>query len=234
MPQHKTNPLEVIIGIMNFLAGSIMAFTREGLGARLMPTLFRACIAASIVFMLYRLASPPLPDPVLFPYFLGGLFLLFIGHQLSAWFRRRPDIHSFSTGRTRLRLPVRDSVVHRYIEPVACLGAGVVLTRFDPLLGGWLCGAAVSLFIEEQIARVQGRRRLLDTFDGRIEGKSLQSAVQGRLEPPQTTSAQAPVVIAAKRRGGKRAKVGNFAARLDPGLRRILESDRGSDQKGAP
>lgn len=234
MGPQKTNPSDVACGVMSLLAGSIWAFTREGLGGRLMPTLFKACILAALILLLYRLASPPLPSSKLFPFFLGGLLVQFIGHQTSSWLRRHPDIHSFSTGRTRLRLPLRDSFVHRYVEPLACFGVGAVLVRFDPLLGAWLFGAAVSLFIEEQIARVQGRKRLFDTLDGRLEGRTLQTALQSQLEPPQTSSAQASVTIAVKRRSRKIPKASSLAARLDPALRRIIESDANSNSKGSP
>lgn len=226
---HNTHHLEVLGGIMTLMAASVVAFTRRDLGARLMPTLFRTCILAAIVFILYRFASPPLPSPWLFPFFLGCLILLFIHHQLSVWFRRRPDIHSYSTGRTRLRLPVRINLVHRYVEPLACIGIGAILVGFDPLLGAWFFGASVSLFVEEQIARVQGRKRLMDTLDGRTETGTLQTVLQDCLEPQRPTSAQAPVAIAVKRRNGRTPKAADLAARLDPALRRIIESEKRKD-----
>ena len=79
----------------------------------------------------------------------------------------------------------------------------------------------------------QGRKRLLDTLDGRTEARTLHTALQKRFGPPPA-SAQASVVIAVKRRRGKAPKAANLAARLDPALRRIIESDAKNDSGGPP
>ena len=188
------------------LPQSIIAFTRDNLGTRLMPSLFKACVAASVVFLLYRLA----------------------------WFRRRPDVHSFSMGRTRLRLPVSDSFAQRYIEPLACFAAGALLFRLDGLFGTWLVGAGISLFAEEQIARIQGRKRLLDTLDGRAEGRALQTAVQNQIAPQQSVATHTPVTIAVKRRTRRTTRASKLASRLDPALRRILDPDTTQDSGESP
>lgn len=224
MKRNQTNPFDLVIGTIELLAVTLIAFSRKNLGTRLMPSLFKSCIASAIILALYEAMSPPLPPVRFFRHFVCGLVVLYVYHQLWVWFRRRPDIHSFSIGHTRLPLPGNPRFVHRYIEPVFWLCIGIIVLPIAPLLGAWISTASVCLFIEEQLARVQGKKRLFDTIDGRIEATTLQTALRPRTR--STSSTRNAVVTTTTGRSSTAPQISEIKERIDPALRKLIESDK--------
>jgi hypothetical protein len=225
MRRARTNSRILLGGLLALLAASLVALIRRDIGQRTMPNLFRATGLALVVSLFYSFLTPPFPRAPFFPCFVIVLGALSLAHRLSVWFRREPGaIHSFSNGRTRLVLPWGLTFTERYFEPLCAVAAGAAVRHLDPLLGVWLMAAGVSLFVDEQIARLRGRTRVLDATDSRHEAAGLHSAVETRLTPKASPGMQT-IPVRSGITGAARVQSGNFREEMDPALRRLIEPD---------
>jgi hypothetical protein len=218
---------------MTVLSTSVIIVLRRGLGERVMPSLFVTTGIAFAAWFVYESLTPPLPPTPFFFSFVTTLAILSLIHRISLWFRRQPGaIHSFSTGRTRLALPWRPAITERYVEPLLVVGLGLILYGQDMLFGGWLVAAGVALFIEEQMARIRGRIRALESADSRLEANDLHTASEARLASEHlSTGKTKPVHVAQPTEHPPTTS--DFKRELDPALRQLIDDDsatKGEDQ----
>lgn len=122
------------------------------------------------------------------------------------------------------------------MHALAALGislvAAVVISRIDHSLAYWITAGAIAVFIEEQLARFQIRRRVLDAIDGRIDSQILHGRVQDRLSPPLPPNTISTAVIEAQETSHDQANsISQIKARLDPEFRVMIDSDESREKK---
>ena len=242
MRNNRIQLVSVLRGVMYLLSLNLLVFLRRQFGERIISDLCVACGFSWVCFWLYEAARawmfPLLPATQLAPFFLKALSALTACHLAGMWLRtKKPAVtHSFATGVPLgfwRFLRVSDMALQRYVQPCACLLAAIGLSRWDRALAYWIGGASVAVLIEEQLARFQMRRRVLDTIDGRIESQTLYGRVQQRISTAPAMGTQTPVIEVSQPSRRKTGKLKNIMARLDPELRKMLEPTAGTE-KGKP
>lgn len=151
-------------------------------------------IGAFCVFYCYAVPSldlvAPGARPLLSP-FLIGLIVLPVIHFFHLPFRRYRGlvISSYSSGSPwslwhRL-FSLSPITTKRYVEPAFAMLVASIIEPFDYDLSSWLYISSVGLFIKCQIERLEDHNTLLDAFDGRIEARRQQGAVESYQAPRQ-------------------------------------------------
>jgi len=219
-------------GGMYLLSLNLLVFLRRQFGERMTGDLCVACGFSWCCSWLYGVLRvwllPQLPEARLTAFFVYGLSGLTAYHIACTWLRRKKaaTIHSYSRGRPmgvwRI-FRAEDEIVARYFQPSACALVAISLARWDKALGWWIGAASVAVFVEEQVGRVQMRRRVLDTIDGRIESQALYGQVQERIAPVSAKASQTAIVEMAEPPMHTAGGLGNIVARLDPELQKMLE-----------
>ncbi len=222
----------VLRGTMYLLSLNLLVFLRRQFGERVASDLCVACGFSWFCYWLYTAVRvrvfPLLPEPRLTLFFLYELSALTTFHLANIWLRRKgpAGIHTHATGRPwdfwRF-LGLNDMTLQRYIQPIACLLVALGLTRMDRFLAYWIMVGSVAVFVEEQLARFQMRRRVLDVIDSRIESQTLYGRVQDRISPRPVAGKESPVIEITEPSRRRTGKLKNFTARLDPELRKMLE-----------
>jgi len=233
MKRNVIQPLLLLRGTSYLLALSLLVFLRRGFGERVAGDL---CIACALCWCCYflrvalgRLTSARNEDVLAFP-LLCAMSLL-VGYHLATMWRRRGEpavVHSYATGRPFRYwqyLGCTDLTLQRYVQPSVCFVVALGLSRLGSAVPYWMAAASLTVFVEEQLARFQMRRRVLDVIDGRIDSKLLHGRVEEKLSPSTDSSkAQAPVIEIAERSRARTGKLSDMKARLDPELRGMMDS----------
>lgn len=153
---------------------SALMLMRTFMGLRWLRALFLDIIPEAL--------RPELAPAFVFNWFQVAFVAMALLHILFILIRNRQSVlwHSQSFGISFLSfLPVNDWVLYRYIEPALCFGVGTWLHRYDPLLGGWIQGSSVALFVSNNLVYNSARSRILDIMDSQIEGTYFQKMAAG-------------------------------------------------------
>lgn len=240
MKRSRIEPLVLLRGSMYLLALSLLVFLRRQFGERVAGDLCVACgLSWANVWCYSTLRAyilPGLPEPVLVSFVLYALTALTAYHLASMWLRREKpaETHTYATGapfRVWQRLSVSDAALRRYVQPCACALVAAGISRIDSVLAIWLVAASLAVFVEEQLARVQMRKRVLDMIDGRIDSQSLQTGVREKLTGTTSADAQTPVIEVAGASRRKTGKLSDIMARLDPELRQMIDPSNAPERK---
>lgn len=233
MKKNRLQLFTVLRGSLYLLSLNLLVFLRRSLGERVVVDMCFAfgfgCVAYCLYVSARRHLFPLLQEPCLAPVFLHTLSALIVCHIFCIILRRNKPatIHSFSTGRPLefwRFIRASDTTLQRYVQPAACLLVALGLSRWDLALAWWIGAASVAVFVEEQLARLQMRRRVLDTIDGRIESQTLYGRVQERISPTDAATTQTPVIEVAEASGRTTGSLDQITGRLDPELRKMLEA----------
>ena len=222
----------ILRGTAYLVSLNLLVFLRRQFGERMVCDL---CVAfgcswfCSKIYTVLRIRFfPNMPEPRLAPFFLHALAGLTAWHLVCIWWRtnRSAIVHSFSRGRPMrlwLVLRVSEPTIERYVQPCACALLACGLWPWDRALACWIGAASVAVFVEEQLARIRARTRVLDTIDGRIESQSLYGLVQEKVAPVLGRAARASVVGIAEPSKSTAGNLEGIMARLDPELQKMLE-----------
>ncbi len=232
MKKNRISLAMIVRGSMYLSSLNLLLFLRRQFGERLVGDLCVACGFSWCCFKIYCALRvhllPQLPETRLTPFFLYALSGLTAWHLVCIWLRRNSpaNMHSFSRGRPMGFWRIvrgSDAVIERYVQPGACAFVALGLASWDRALACWIGVASVALFIEEQLGRLQMRRRVLDTIDGRIESQTLYGQVQERIAPMSARAAHTAIVEIAEPSSRTTGQLENIMARLHPDLQKMLE-----------
>lgn len=243
MKQNAIQPLLLLRGISYLLSLTLLVFLRRQLGERLDVDLCIACGLSWCWYWLHAMLArhvlgEPAQDVLAFP-FLCALSLFVAYHLFSMWRRQKKPatMHSYGTGRPFRcwqYLGCTDFTIQRYVQPSVCFLVALGIYRIGSAVACWLAAASIAVFFEEQLARFQIRRRVLDVIDGRIDSQLLHGRVEERLSPAASKNAQAPVIEVAEASRTRTGKFSDMTARLDPELRGMIDPSGKSEGKESP
>ncbi len=188
-------------GLMLLASLTVMVFARRKVGFRLLQPTRLIGMAAVVLFFAYFCFHAPVapfgmapggmyqPNAAPPPAAIGNgviLTIYAIGLVAFGLIQRRMrwnDIckgvrwHTYSTGLSYFEfLPFSTYVVHRFVDPVVCFVAGMIVGMFSTPLGMWIMFSAVALGFVEQATFQKALERDLDVLDSMFE-----SEVQGEV-----------------------------------------------------
>lgn len=187
---------QFVRGVMNLCALTVLVFLRHRLGYRLLNPL----ALMVMTFALFVLASfkRHTPNPQALMLFAVVMCAVGIAKRFKRWIdaRRGIRIHSYYIGdsifecRWFPQFLLHNRRFTRFFDSFVCLGAGIAVFEFSPVLGGWLifCGFCVRAL--EAQAYQQQFERDLDTVDGLIMSGVQSETVDRFSEPSETTQQQ--------------------------------------------
>lgn len=182
----------VVTTVLGWISLTLEVFLRKGFGERyfsLMRVAMANAVMLAVAFVLGLLngiapdAGYYSPEPLAI--IAVGFNVAAIFHLIWMWIRRWRNIpwHTRSFGENWLAFLFWrwDWTFYRFIEPVACFAVGyfLVKTMEEPIMGGWICLAAVALLMKNNISYYIQLERMWDFTDAQIEAANQQAAMRG-------------------------------------------------------
>ena len=82
-----------------------------------------------------------------------------------------------------------DRRLYRWIDPLCIFAIGLALLHFDPVFGGWIMFAAISIRVTEEYVWEKSIEAMLDQYDGLITAEQQNEALQELRRGHPTTGA---------------------------------------------
>jgi hypothetical protein len=164
-----------------FPAASVLVFMRRRIGFRLVKPIWIGGTTAFLLLLAGFAANygESVANTVALSLFAIAGFALAMRERHCRWREMKSATfwHSYSAGISwfeEMRLPPylkADRRIYRYLDPLACLLVGLVVTFILPLLGLWLMFAGVCLAAFEQATYEKMLERDIDQVDSMLEGE---------------------------------------------------------------
>lgn len=192
MPQNTTlaQKIEIFASLCLFPAMPVIIFLRKKPGYRfLSPLKILIIFALLLALAVFSVTSGDGATVVVLTAFAWATFLTGLLKRSLRWreIKRGISWHSYSRGVSWLSyiLPLSDSNVKRWVEPLIVAVIGFLLLFVLRWFGLYLIFAAFCLFAFEAYDYEQSLNRMLDTLDSLVDAEVMDGNVQYYSQPNQ-------------------------------------------------
>jgi hypothetical protein len=188
---------KIIQALALFPAITVMVFIRHKLGFRMMKPIWLVIMTAIILVVSAVAGEVAKPFASLFVIYALAMLGLGLYQRYLRWgdLAKGARWHTYSPGISYLEmLPIPPFFlikrrVNRFLDPLACAIAGLLLALLSRALGAWVVFSALALFIYEQALYERMLEQDLDILDGLVAAE-VQSEVAQHYEGPQADQQQ--------------------------------------------
>jgi hypothetical protein len=167
---------KIIQALALFPAITVMVFIRTRLGFRMMKPIWLVIMTAIILVMSAVAGSVAKPFATLFVIYALAMLGLGLYQRYLRWGDLAKGVrwHTYSPGESHLEmLPIPEFFlvkrrIYRFLDPLACALAGLLLALLSRALGAWVVFSAFALYIYEQALYERMLEQDLDMLDGLV------------------------------------------------------------------
>ena len=203
MPQQKYEDMTIfekaklIQALSLFPAITVMVFIRHKLGFRMMKPIW--LVIMTVIILVVSAVAGDVAKPFASLFVIYALAMLGLG--LYQRYLRWGDLakgvrwHTYSPGLSYLEmLPIPPFFLvkrrlYRFVDPLACAIAGLLLALLSRALGAWVLFSALALYIYEQALYERMLEQDLDILDGLVAAE-IQGEVAKHYDGPQADQKQ--------------------------------------------